>query len=189
MRVLGEFKNMPKKIRDSLTEDQKEQRTNYMVTLNLNLSLVHYKRNQPIDAVKKAKEAIELNPNEVKAHYRLGMAYKLNNDLDLAKQSLMDAIKIEPNNELIRKEYKQLVALKSEKEKQWYSKMSGFLNSDKMKQIEKKDHEEQKLKHKIRRKCLERNRDEDEDMEEEHQVSYNVIHHRQEEPANISDQE
>jgi hypothetical protein len=61
------------------------------------------------------------------------MAYKLNNDLDQAKESLFDAHKLEPNNELIRKEYKQLVALKSEKEKEWYSKMNGFLDSDKMK--------------------------------------------------------
>lgn len=163
MRVLGEFKNMPKKIRDGLTDEQKDKRTSYMVMLNLNLSLVHFKRNQSIDAVKKAKEAIELNPKEVKGFYRLGMAYKQNNDLDLAKQALMDAIKLEPNNELIRKEYKQLVALKSEKEKQWYSKMSGFLNSDKMKQIEKKDEEDQKLKYKIRRKCLERRRDDEDE--------------------------
>jgi hypothetical protein len=58
---------------------------------------------------------------------------------------------LNPNDVTIRKEYKDLMAVKSEKEKQWYSKMSGFLSSDKLKRIERKDEQEQKLKFKIRR--------------------------------------
>jgi hypothetical protein len=53
-----------------------------MVILNLNLSLCHYKRGKPLDAIKHAKDAIELKPTEVKGYYRLFMAHKLNNDLD-----------------------------------------------------------------------------------------------------------
>ena len=60
-----------------------------MVLLNLNLSLVHFKRGQASDSIKKAKEAVDLDPSSSKAHYRLGMAYKLNNDLDKAKDSLL----------------------------------------------------------------------------------------------------
>lgn len=125
--MLGEFKNLPKKIQNSLSEEQKEERIKIMTTLMMNLSLVHYKRGCHSDAIKKAKEAIELTPTEVKAHYRLAMAHKQCNDLDLAKDAFLAALKLEPNNELIRKEYKALVALKSQKEKEWQSAMSGFL--------------------------------------------------------------
>ena len=58
-----------------------------MVILNLNLSLCHLKRNKALDAIKHAKDAIELKPDDCKAHYRLGQAHKLNNDLDQAKTS------------------------------------------------------------------------------------------------------
>jgi hypothetical protein len=53
---------MPKKIRDQLSDEQKDQRIKHMVVLNLNLSLVHYRRGQASDAIKKAKDAIDLNP-------------------------------------------------------------------------------------------------------------------------------
>jgi len=69
--VLGEFKNIPKKIREALDDDKKEERINIMVLLNLNLSLCHQKRGKALDAIKHAKDAIELKENDVKAHYRL----------------------------------------------------------------------------------------------------------------------
>ena len=53
---------MPKKIRDGLTEDEKEERTQTMVVLNLNLSLCHFKRGAAHDAIKHAKDAVELAP-------------------------------------------------------------------------------------------------------------------------------
>ena len=70
-RCLGEFKNMPKKIRDSLTDDQKNERNNTMLILNLNLSLCYLKRNAALDAIKHAKEATNLDPKSSKAQYRL----------------------------------------------------------------------------------------------------------------------
>jgi hypothetical protein len=39
-------------------------------------------------------------------------------------------------------EHKKLSAEKSSKEKEWYSKMSGFYGKDKLSQIESKDLEE-----------------------------------------------
>ena len=97
-RCLGEFKNMPKKIRDGLTEEQKKQRTETMIILNLNLSLCHFKRKQTSDAIKHAKEAVALDPQNGKAHYRLSVAHKLNKDLDPAKEHLAEAVRLEPNN-------------------------------------------------------------------------------------------
>lgn len=67
------------------------------------------------------------------------MAHKLNNDLDPAKDHLVQAVKLEPGNQAMRAEYKALIELKTKKEKEWYSKMNGFFDSDKLKNIEKKD--------------------------------------------------
>ena len=92
--MLGEFKNIPKKIRDSLDEEQKDERIDIMVILNLNLALCHLKRDKASDAIKHCKDAIELNPKECKAYYRLAQAYKMNNDLDQAKDAFTESIKL-----------------------------------------------------------------------------------------------
>ena len=91
-----------------------------MIVLNLNLSLCHIKRKQVSDAIKHAKEAVGLDKDNSKAHYRLSIAHKLNNDLDPAKNHLAIAVKLEPTNLQIRKEYQELVDLKNKKEKEWY---------------------------------------------------------------------
>lgn len=122
-----------------------------MVILNLNLSLCHFKRGVAHDAIKHAKDAVDLDPENGKAHYRLSMAHKLNNDLDPAKDHLVTAVKLDPSNTAIRAEYKALIELKTKKEKEWYNKMSGFLDSDKLKKIEKKDETQEKLRYKIKR--------------------------------------
>ena len=125
-----------------------------MVILNLNLSLCHFKRSAAHDAIKHAKDAVDLDPENSKAHFRLSMAHKLNNDLDPAKDHLAEAIKFEPGNVSLRTEYKALIELKSKKEKEWYNKMSGFFDSDKLKKIEKKDQVEEKLRFKIKRQTF-----------------------------------
>ena len=151
-RCLGEFKNMPKNIRDNLNEEQKQKRNDIMLILNLNLTFCHLKRNAPTDAIKCAKEAVKLDPKSSKGHYRLSMAYKLNKDLDLAKEHLKTALQLEPKNKSIREEYEQLCDLKSKKEKEWYSAMSGFYNSEKLKKIEKRDEIDTILREKVKRK-------------------------------------
>lgn len=145
---------MPKKIQNSLTEQQKKERIATLVVLNMNLAHCHLKRDDPGKAIKHSKDAIELEPENSKAHYRLYLACKASNDLDQAKVSLQEAVKLEPKNAAIRREYQELLALKNKKEKEWYSKMSGFLGSEKLQQIEKKDQDEQKLMHKIKRQCF-----------------------------------
>ena len=122
-----------------------------MVVLNLNLSLCHYQRGVAFDAIKHAKDAVALDEQNAKAHYRLAIAYKLNNDLEPSKDHFIEAIKLEPANVSIRKEYKELLNLKNRKEKEWYSKMNGFLDSEKLKKIETKEEENEKLRFKIKR--------------------------------------
>lgn len=117
----------------------------------MNLALCHLKRNSPTSAIKHSKDAIDLDPQNSKAYYRHFLACKMNNDLDKAKNSLYEAVKLEPKNAKIRIEYTELLELKNKKEKEWYTKMSGFLEGDKLKKIEKEDENNEKLRHKIKR--------------------------------------
>ena len=116
------------------------------------MSLCHLRRKAAPDAINFAKKAVELRPESSKAHFRLYKAHRLNNDLDAAKLSLREALNIEPNNMEVRSEYQELCNTKSQKEQEWYSKMSGFFDSAKMRKIEKADEKEKQLMHKIRRK-------------------------------------
>jgi len=54
----------------------------------------------------------------------------------------------------LRKEYTAFLEMKNAKEKEWYSKMSGFFNSDKLKKQDKKDEDQEKLEGKIKRQCF-----------------------------------
>ena len=48
-----------------------------------------------------------------------------------AKEELVLAIKLEPDNKSMRAEYDALVVLMSTKQREWYDKMQGFYKSDK----------------------------------------------------------
>ena len=76
-----------------------------MELLNLNLSLCNYKRDAASNAIKHAKDAIVINDKNPKGYYRLFLAHKLNKDLDKAKEQIVQAIKLDPNNKVMRKEY------------------------------------------------------------------------------------
>lgn len=71
-------------------------------------------------------------PDTPKAYYRMSIAYKEQNDFDKAQEMIKTAIKLDPNDRGLRTEYKSLVDLKNKKEKEWYSKMSGFYKNDKL---------------------------------------------------------
>lgn len=100
------------------------------------------KRNNPREAIKCCKEAIEAKPDNPKAFYRMGVAQKANGELEPAKESLLQAIKLAPNDLIIRNEYKSLMEIMNQKHKEWYQKMNGFLHSDKLKEIDEKEKEE-----------------------------------------------
>ena len=76
-----------------------------MEILNLNLSLCNYKRDYASNAIKHAKDAIAINDKNAKGYYRLYLAYKLNKDLDKAKEQIVEAIKLDPKNKVMRSEY------------------------------------------------------------------------------------
>ncbi len=57
-----------------------------------------------------------------------------------------------PGDVSLRDEYKKLMDLKDKKHKEWFSKMNGFLHSDKMKEIEENEQKEKVLKEKMFKK-------------------------------------
>lgn len=81
----------------------------------------------------------------------MSVAYQALNDLDRAKENLEIAIKQEPSDKQMRIAYKSLCDEKGKKEREWYSKMSGFYNSDKLNKVSQKDEEETILREKVKR--------------------------------------
>lgn len=82
------------------------------------------------------------------------LAYRQINDLDRAKENLLEAIKLEPNDKVMRGEYIALCSVKSEKEKIWNDKMKGFYNTEKLNVIQAKDEEDAVLREKIKRQVF-----------------------------------
>lgn len=153
-RCISLFKNMPKKQKESLTEEQKLIRDEVLNVLHLNCAHCLLQKKMYSDAIQKAKEAITYVKHNPKAYYRLYIAYKEMNDLDRAKENLTEAIKFEPNDKKMREEYKTLCNVKSAKEKMWNDKMKGFYNTSKLEDIAIKDEEEAILREKIKRQTL-----------------------------------
>ena len=151
-RILPMFKNMPRSMRDILSEEEKTLRMDSLHVLLLNIAFCQIKRGNFREAIKACKEANEAKDGNPKAYYRLGCAQKANGELEPAKESLTMALKLAPADQAIRNEYKALMELMNVKHKEWYQRMNGFLHSDKMKEIEGKDEEERLLKEKLLKK-------------------------------------
>lgn len=151
-RCIGVFKNMPKKQRESLTDEMVQTRTDVLAIMNTNCAACLLKKNQNNDAIKHCQEALTHSKDNAKAYYRMAQAYKALHDLDRAKDNLTLAIKYAPNDMALRKEYKELNAEKNSKESEWYSKMSGFYNNPKLDKIETNDEEETLLREKVKRR-------------------------------------
>lgn len=159
-RCLAEFKNMPKKMRESISEEQRIQKENCILRLNLNLALCFYKKGMKSETIKHAEQALEVDPLSAKAHFRIYQAQMLNNDFEKAQVALRKAIDVEPNNKHFRHEWGVLKEVKNKKEKEWASKMQGFYERDELKKMEEEEEEEKELKEKVWQK-VQREREEE----------------------------
>ena len=151
-RILPQFKNMPKKMRDGLNQEEQQQRIEALHILLLNIGLCHIKRQQYREAVKACKESIDHRNTNPKAYFRLALAQRENGELEPAKESILTALKLAPSDPAIRAEYKVLMEQMDRKHKEWFQKMNGFYKSDKLREIEQQDQEEQLLKEKLLKK-------------------------------------
>lgn len=148
-RCLAEFKNMPKKMRENLTEEQRVKKENCILRLNLNLALCFYKKSMKNETIKHAEQALEVDPLSAKAHFRIYQAQMINNDFEKAQTSLKKAIEVEPGNKHFRHEWGVLKEVKSKKEREWAEKMSGFYQRDEIQKLEQEEEEEKELREKV----------------------------------------
>ena len=81
----------------------------------------------------------------------MALAYKGENDFDRAQESFKQAIRLDPQNADLRKEYATLLEVKNAKEREWYGKMKGFYNKEGVAKIVERDEQKQLLLEKIRR--------------------------------------
>lgn len=151
---LGSFRNIPKKEREALSEEDLKNRDETMVILNLNLAFCLLQRKEAKQALKYAEEAKILDPSSSKAFYRCYQAHRISNTLSPAKRNLHKAIELEPGNKVMRREYTKLVDEKTERENKWYQQMSGFYHKAKFEEIEEKRKAEEILKFKIGRQVF-----------------------------------
>jgi len=159
-RCLAEFKNMPKRMRETITEEQRIEKENCILRLNLNLALCFYKKGMKNETIKHAEQALEVDPLSAKAHFRIYQAQMLNNDFEKASAALRKAIDVEPNNKVFRQEWGVLKEIKSKKEKEWASKMQGFYERAELTKMEAEEEEEKELREKVWQK-VQREREEE----------------------------
>jgi len=76
--------------------------------LYLNLSLCDLKQKRSGRAAKYARKALECDPRNVKAIYRLGMALRQLGEFDNAKKQLTRALRLSPNNRPVQEEIQKL---------------------------------------------------------------------------------
>ena len=60
-KVLGEFNNMPRSIRDDLTEEEAALRLKVVETLYSNLAICYVKLEQPKEVIKHAEKSLTFN--------------------------------------------------------------------------------------------------------------------------------
>jgi len=150
-RCISIFKNMPKRQKESLSEEEKKQREEILNILYANSALCELKRGRYHECIKACTGAIEYDANNPKVYYRMALAYKGENDFDRAQEKFKKAIELDPSNKDLRVEYQELVELKNKKERQWYSKMKGFYTKPGAIKIIEDDEQRENLREKIRR--------------------------------------
>ncbi len=78
------------------------------------------------DAVESAQQVLLLEPNNSKAHFRMGDAYAAQKEYALAKRQLLKAVKLETSNTAIQKAMERVVkclAAEKAKDKKLYAGM------------------------------------------------------------------
>jgi tetratricopeptide (TPR) repeat protein len=87
---IDEALNLAQKAKEQVPDDPRISDT---------LGWIYYKKNVPSRAIVYLKEANEKIPNQPVIKFHLGMSYYKNENFDLAKKELNQALKIDPNFE------------------------------------------------------------------------------------------
>lgn len=84
--------------RSYANEEEESQGEALNLTLYLDLALVYLKQNKPKRTCISCRDALQINPNNPKAYYRMGLAQEKLGDLQAAQKSLLKAQKIVPDD-------------------------------------------------------------------------------------------
>lgn len=83
------------------TDQEKSQRSELkqmLLVSYLNLALCYLKVNKLKECISNCDQALELDPRNVKAHFRKGLAYLPTNDFEKAQKQFEVVLEIDPNN-------------------------------------------------------------------------------------------
>jgi len=79
-----------------------------LIVLYLNLATCNIKLQDGNRAIANCEKVVEMGGNTAKLYYRMGQAYSLNQQYDSAKRCLVQAIRLEPNDKLLRDELEKI---------------------------------------------------------------------------------
>merc|ERR1712187_885987 len=89
-------------------EEEEKRHDSLKLSCLLNLAACKAQQEEWDDVLTNCRLALEINPRSVKAYYRTGLAHLARDQFELAKDALMSAYEIEPNNPEVLARLKQL---------------------------------------------------------------------------------
>jgi len=107
-------------------EAEQAEANNLNVVLNLNMAMVKTKQEEWKEVVKYADEAINLQPSNLKAHFRRGVALGSSGSWVEAESALKKALEIDPENKEVKRELARLhkrIKAQDAKDRKMYQRM------------------------------------------------------------------
>jgi len=107
-----------------LEEEEKKQVDALKLSLLLNVSACQMELGDYTEVYYTCSKVLDIDTNNVKALYRRGKSLSIRNEFEKAKEDLVEAAKLAPNNKEIRQEYEALknkIGLWKQKEKELFS--------------------------------------------------------------------
>lgn len=126
---------------DRVYENQLDtERKSVLLSLHLNLALCHLKHQQNVKAKNECEEALKLDPQNEKAHFRIGQAHLALASPEIAIKNFEKVLQIEPKNVAATKQImicNDLIKKQQAKDRKLYANMfDKFAREDKQKEEE-----------------------------------------------------
>jgi len=109
-------------------DDEKNQAEELQILLNNNIAAIKSKTKKWKDVIKYTNDVLKINPSNVKALFRKGVAQSTLSEYEEAKKTLSKALEIDPDNKDIARELTRLkkkIIIQDKKDRQIYQKMFG----------------------------------------------------------------
>ena len=150
---VGLLQSMPKAMKETATEEQEHSKAELIKSLLLNVAFSYLQTtDQWQKAEKSLDQVLQLDPKSVKALYRKALVLKKKGEYDDAKEHVIRAIEVEPNNKVLRGLHSELNAKKRERAEKWKKEMGGFFYKERFRKMEVEEEEDRFLKAKIEQK-------------------------------------